>query len=64
MPKKAVKSGTQGRKNKDLKMHIDFTGSNKVSIRNFGITEISEVSEADIFREILVGFGNFGRQFC
>ena len=32
MPKKAVKSGTQGIKNKDLKMHIDLTGSNKVSI--------------------------------
>ena len=32
MPKKAVKSGTQGRKNKDLKMHIKLTGSNKVSI--------------------------------
>ena len=28
MPKKAVNSGTQGRKNKDLKMHIDLTGSN------------------------------------
>ena len=25
MPKKAVKYGTQGRKNKDLKMHIDLT---------------------------------------
>ena len=32
MPKKAVQSGTQGKKNKDLKMHIDLTGSNKVSI--------------------------------
>ena len=32
MSKKAVKGGTQGRKNKDLKMHIDLTGSNKVSI--------------------------------
>ena len=32
MPKKAVKSGTQGRKNKDIKMHIDLTGSNKVLI--------------------------------
>ena len=32
MPKKAVKSGTQGRKYTDLKMHIDLTGSNKVSI--------------------------------
>ena len=32
MAKKAVESGTQGRKNKDLKMHIDLTGSNKVSI--------------------------------
>ena len=34
MPKKAVKSGTQGRKNKDLKMHIVLTGSKKVSILN------------------------------
>ena len=32
MPKKAVQSGTQGRKNKDLKIHIDLTGSDKVSI--------------------------------
>ena len=30
MPKKAAQSGTQVRKNKDLKMHIDLTGSNKV----------------------------------
>ena len=29
MPKKAVKSKTQGRKNKELKMHIDLTGSNE-----------------------------------
>ena len=32
MPKKAVKSGPQGRKNQDLKMLINLTGSNKVSI--------------------------------
>ena len=33
MAKKAVKSGTQGRKNKGLnKIHIDLTGSNKVPI--------------------------------
>ena len=29
MPKKAVKFGTRGRKNKYFKMHIDLTGSNK-----------------------------------
>ena len=30
MPKKALKSGKQLRKNKDLKRHIAWTGSNKV----------------------------------
>ena len=30
MPKKAIKSGTQGTKNHVLKRHIDLTDSNKV----------------------------------
>ena len=30
MPKKAIKSRTQGRKNKVLKRHIDLTSSNKM----------------------------------
>ena len=36
MPKRALKSGTQGTKNKVVKMHIDFTGSNKESILDKG----------------------------
>ena len=36
MPKKAMKSGTQGRKNKVLKRYSELTGSDKVQILDKG----------------------------